>query len=154
MSERTVSGLRQQLLNNQFGLFVFALTELMLSDMSLCIDEIEGRPVPVIESTPYPVITVDRDRVMDPHLLCRLANALDVLLDVKFRRVHADHHQPSILVPLRPRSNVGKGASPIDTGVGPEIDQDDFAAQTSSGQRWRVEPFDRTADRRQLALDR
>ena len=136
MSERTVSSLRQQLLNNQFGLFVFALTELMMSNMPLCIDEIEGRPVLVIESTPYSVVTVDCDRVIDPHLLHRLANPLDVFLDIKFRRVHADHHQPSILVALGPRSNVGKGASPIDTGVGPEVDQDDFSAQASSGQRW------------------
>jgi hypothetical protein len=45
MSERTVSSLRQQLLNNQFGLCVFALTELMMSNMPLCIDEIERRPV-------------------------------------------------------------------------------------------------------------
>src|SRR2546421_1452253 len=147
MSERTVTSLRQQLLNNQFGLFVFALTELMMSNLPLCIDEIQGWPVLVIESTPYPVVTVDRDRVIDSHLICRLANALDVLLDVKFRRVHADHHQPSILVPLGPRSNVGKCASPIDTGIGPEVDQYDFSAQTSSGQRWRVEPFGRTADR-------
>src|ERR1700681_1435725 len=136
MSERTVSGLRQQLLNNQFRLLVFALTELMMSNMSLCIDEIEGRPVLVIESTPYSIVTVDRDRVIDPHLLHRLANPLDVFLDIKFRRVHADHHQPSILVRLGPRSNVGKGASPIDTGIGPEVDQDDFSAQASSGQRW------------------
>jgi hypothetical protein len=42
MSERTVSSLRQQLLNNQFGLFIFALTELMMSNMPVCIDEIEG----------------------------------------------------------------------------------------------------------------
>src|SRR6266404_519222 len=135
MSERTVSSLRQQLLNNQFGLFVFALTELMMSNMPLCIDEIEGRPVLVIESTPYSVVTVDRDRVIDPHPLHRLANPLDVFLDIKFRRVHADHHQASILVPLGPRSNIGKGAAPIDTGIGPEVDQDDFPAQASSGQR-------------------
>src|SRR6267143_4420636 len=136
MSERTVSSLRQQFLNNQFGLFVFALTELMMSNMPLCIDEVEGRPVLVVERTPYPVVTVDRDRVIDPHLLHRLANPLNVFLDSKFRRVHADHHQPSILVPFGPRSNIGKGASPIDTGIGPEVDQDDFSAQSAKGKRW------------------
>ena len=46
------SGLGQQLLNNPFRLFVFALAELMMSNMPLRIDEIEGRPILVLESTP------------------------------------------------------------------------------------------------------
>ena len=83
MSERTVSSLRQQLLNNQFRLFVFALTELMMSYMPLCIDEIEGRPVLVIESTPYSVVAVDRDWIPDTHVAYGSANVLDVLLKGK-----------------------------------------------------------------------
>src|SRR6266576_5589480 len=56
-------GLGQQLLNNPFRLFVFALPELMMSNMPLGIDEIEGRPVLVLKGTPYRVVVIDGDRV-------------------------------------------------------------------------------------------
>src|SRR5579863_2691011 len=122
--------------------------------MPIGVDEIQGWPVLVVESAPYPVATVDRDRVTDIHLLCRLANVADVLLDVEFRGVHADHHQSAILVPLRPRSNVRQRAPPIYAGIGPELDQYDFSAQTRRGQWWRIEPLDRAIDSGKITLDR
>jgi len=42
-------------LNDHFRLFVFALAELMMSNTPLRIDEIEGRPILVLESAPYRV---------------------------------------------------------------------------------------------------
>src|SRR5215211_5788196 len=69
MTEAADPGIGQQLLNNHFRLFVFALAELMMSDMPLRIDEIEGGPISVVESTPYRIVAIDRDRIIDPHIL-------------------------------------------------------------------------------------
>ncbi|HEX9110625.1 MAG TPA: hypothetical protein VF845_04050 [Terriglobales bacterium] len=59
------SGLGQQLLNNPFRLFVFALAELMMSDPPLRIHEIEGGPIFIVESAPYRMVVIDHDRVID-----------------------------------------------------------------------------------------
>src|SRR5882672_9700700 len=112
MTEPAGSRLGQQLLNNLFRLFVFALAELMMSNMPLRIDEIEGRPILVPESTPYRMVAIDRDRIIDPHVLRGSANVIDVSLELELRRMHADHHQPLIPVFLGPRADIGKCAYP------------------------------------------
>jgi len=38
-------------------------------EMSLSIDEIETRPIFVLESTPCCMVTIDLDRIVDPHAL-------------------------------------------------------------------------------------
>jgi hypothetical protein len=40
----------------------FALAELMMSNMPLRIDEMEGGPVFVLESTPHRMVVIDRER--------------------------------------------------------------------------------------------
>ena len=145
-------GLRQQLLNNRFRLIVFALAEVMMSNMPLGIDEIEGRPKVVLERTPYRMVVIDRDRIIDPHVFRGSANVIDVFLKGELRRVHADHHQSLILVFLGPRADIGKRASPIDAGIGPEVDEDDFSAQVGRRQWLRIEPLGR-GGARQIAFD-
>src|SRR6266851_9408037 len=66
MSEAADAGLGQQLLKNHFRLFVGALAELMIANTPLRIDEIEGRPIVVIESTPDRIVVIDCDRILDP----------------------------------------------------------------------------------------
>src|SRR5882724_2804877 len=90
MTDAAVSGLGQQLLNDPFRLFVRALTELMMSNTLLRIDEIEGRPICVLEGTPYRTVAIDRDRIIDPHVLRGSANVIDVFLEFELRRVHTD----------------------------------------------------------------
>src|SRR5215471_5412340 len=80
LTDSANSGLGQQLLNNHLRLFVFALAEVMMSNMPLRIDEIEGRPIFVLERTPYRVVAIDRDRIIDPQVLRSSANVVDVLL--------------------------------------------------------------------------
>src|SRR5262245_9148169 len=46
------AGLGQQLLNDHFRHFVLALAKMMMSNLSLGINEIEGRPIVVAESPP------------------------------------------------------------------------------------------------------
>src|SRR5437763_11598440 len=108
MTDATDSGLGQQLLNDHFRLFVFALAEMMMSNLSPRIDEIEGGPVLVLERTPYRMVAIDRDRIIDSHVLRGPANVLDVLLERELGRVHADHHESRILVFLGPRADIRK----------------------------------------------
>ena len=86
------------------------------------IDEIERRPGLIPESTPDDMIVIDRDRVVDPHVLHGPANVGDVLFELELRRMNADHHQSLILVVLGPGADVRRLAPPVDAGVGPEID--------------------------------
>ena len=125
----------------------------MIANMPLRIDEIEGRPIVVIESMPDRIVVIDRDRILDPHVLGGPANVLEVVLKGELRRVHADHHHSVILVFLGPRADIGKGAQPVDAGVGPEVDEDDFSAQVGRREWRRIEPRGRATQRRQLTFN-
>src|SRR6266478_2523914 len=124
----------------------------MMSNMPLRIDEIKGRPIFVVEGTPYRMVAVDRDGVVDPHVLRRLANVIGVFLEFELGRMHAYHHQSLGLVLLGPRADIGKRASPIDAGIGPEVDEDDSSPQAGCRQWRRIEPFGRTVERGQRAF--
>src|SRR5579863_3760423 len=100
-----------------------------MTDTPLVVDKIKSRPVLVLESTPYRVVAVHCHRKSNSDLLDRMAYVLEVLLEFKFRRVHADHHQSLVSVLLCPGSYVGQRAPPVDAGVGPKLDQHDLAAQ-------------------------
>jgi hypothetical protein len=141
------------LLKNHFGLSVLTLPKLMMSDLSLRVDEVEGWPVVVVEGTPDRVVVVDRDRVVDPQVRGGSADVVEVVLEVELGRVHADDHQSVILVLLGPRADIRKGAEPVDAGVGPEVDQDDASAQPGCRQWWRVEPLGRAGERRQQTFN-
>src|SRR5262245_23869822 len=63
------SGLGQQLLNNLFRLLVFTFAELMMANLSLGINEIEGRPIVIVESPPDGIVVINHDRIFDPQFL-------------------------------------------------------------------------------------
>src|SRR6266576_554543 len=52
LTNAAASGLGQQLLNNPFRPLVLALAKMMMANFSLCIDEIERRPIFILESAP------------------------------------------------------------------------------------------------------
>src|SRR6266508_2963017 len=87
------SGLGQQLLDNRLRLLVFAFAEVVMPDQPAGVGEVDGRPVVIVESTPYRIVIVDRDRVTDPHLPHGPADVLDVSLERELGCVHADDHQ-------------------------------------------------------------
>ena len=118
------------------------------------VGEIEGGPIPVIESTPYRVVVINRDRVCDPQLLQGPADVTEVFLERELGRVHADQRQPSAPVLLGPRADVGERAQPVDAGVGAELEEDDLSAQGAGRQRLRVEPRVRAAEGGQPAFIR
>jgi hypothetical protein len=102
------SGLGQQLLDNHFRLLIFALAEVVIPDLPPHVGEVQGRPVVVLERSPYRVVVIGRHRVTDPPLRHRAADVIGVVLEPEFRCVHADHDQPVIGVLLGPSANVGK----------------------------------------------
>jgi hypothetical protein len=126
----------------------------MMPNPPLGIDEVQGRPVSVAEGIPDRVVVVDHDRIVDPQVLGGSADVVEVVLDVELRGVDAEHDQPLVLVVLGPGAEVGKGAEPVDAGVGPEVDQEDPAAQVRRRERRRVEPAAGAGERRQVTLDR
>jgi len=74
-------------------------------DPSLRVGDVHGRPVVVVERAPDRKVGVERDRIFDLHLLHGLAHVVYVVLERELGRVDADHDQPLILVPLRPRAH-------------------------------------------------
>src|SRR2546428_598863 len=61
LTDAADSGLGQQLLNDPFRPLVFALAELRMSNTPPRIDLVEGRPVVIVEPTPYRIVVIDRD---------------------------------------------------------------------------------------------
>src|SRR5215467_99711 len=132
---RTVPGLGQQLLNDCFGLLVTTLPKMMMANAALGVDEIQSGPVLVVESTPDSVLAVDCDRKGNTDVLDRLAYVDQVLFEFEFGRVNADDRQSLVLVFVRPCTHVGKGPAPVDAGISPKFDDDDFPSQLTHAQR-------------------
>src|SRR5579864_6194537 len=124
-----------------------------MPDMPLRVGEVQRGPVVIVEGTPYRVVVVDRDRVADPHAFHGAADVIHVLLEPELGRVNPDDHQSVVGVFPGPGADVGQLAEPVDAGVGPEVDQGYLSAQAVWGQRRRVEPPGRAAERWQLTLD-
>src|SRR2546427_12333339 len=130
LRDRIPSGIGEELPDDHFRPLVVALAESMVANATLGVDEVERWPVIVGERTPYGVVAVDGDRVLDPHFLCGAPDVVEVLLKLELRRVRTDHDQPLILVPLGPGADIRKRPQPVDARVGPELHQDDAPTQT------------------------
>jgi hypothetical protein len=153
VADVTGSGFGQQLLDDHFRLLVFAFAEMVMPDMPLRVGEVQRGPVVVVEGTPYRVVVVDRDREVDPHAFHSAVDIVHIVLEPEFRRVYPDNHQSVARVFPGPGPDIGQLTEPVDAGVGPEVDQGHFPAQAGWGQRRRVEPSGRAAERWQLTLD-
>src|SRR5262245_28037824 len=102
---------------------------MMVSNTPLRVDEIQRRPILVPEGTPNDMIVVDRDRMVDLHVLHGPANVAYGLLEFELGRMDSDDYQSMVLVFLGPSADIGQRAPPIDAGISPEIDQHDVPAQ-------------------------
>jgi hypothetical protein len=138
----------QQPLDDTLALLVTALAEVVMPDSSFHVGDVHGWPVVVVEGAPDSIVTVEGDRIFDPHLLRGLADVVDVVLEWELRRVDADHDQPLILVLLVPRADVAERAQPVDARVGAEVDEDDLPAQAHRRQPLGVEPAGRAFEPR------
>src|SRR5204862_4777046 len=112
-------------------------------DLALGVDEVLRGPDLVAVGVPGTQVVVLDDRVAQPGVVDRGGYVARVLLERELGRV--DAHDRQALGPVLgvPRLQVGLGADAVDAGVGPEVDEDDAAAQALHRQRapaGRVEP--------------
>jgi hypothetical protein len=71
----------------------------------------------VIESTPYRVVAVDRNRIIDLHVLRGPPNVLDIVLKRKLRSMDADYHQSADTTGSTPSRTVFIGTAGILTAI-------------------------------------
>jgi hypothetical protein len=140
----------EQLLDPTLGLLVSTFAEVLVADDAFPVDEVERRPVVVVEGAPDPVVVVDHDRVVDRAVLRGPPYEVDLVLERELRCVHSDDHQPVLLVGLRPGAEVRRRAKPVDARQGPEVDEDDVASQIGPAQGGAVEPFGSPGQRRHV----
>jgi hypothetical protein len=88
----------EQPLDDALGFVVTCLAEVLVPNHTVRVDEVERRPVVIVEGAPDLVAVVDRDRVVDRSLLRRPSHAVDVMLERELRRVDSDHDQPVVSV--------------------------------------------------------
>jgi hypothetical protein len=62
----------EQLLDDALGLLVASFAEVLVADAPACVDEVERRPVVVVECAPDRVVAVERNRVVNRPILIRL----------------------------------------------------------------------------------
>jgi hypothetical protein len=90
----------EQPLNDALGSLVAPFAKMMVADDAVGVDEVDRRPVSVVEGPPDRVVVIDGDRVVDPSLLDRLTHQVDLVLEGELRRVDSDHDQPILSVRL------------------------------------------------------
>ena len=125
----------EQLLDHALGLLVAPFAEVAVADDAVRVDEVERRPVVVVEGRPDGVVVVDRDRVVDLTRVDCLPYALDLVLERELRRVDADDDQPVVSVGPRPRAHVRLLTQPVDARPRPEVHEDGSPAQLG-GTEW------------------
>ena len=125
----------QQLLDRSLGLLVGTLAEVLEPDTPDAIDEVDGRPVVVVERPPDGEVVVDDDRVVDPEFGGRAAYVVEVVLEPELGRVRADDDDAAVAIPLVPRGEVGQRAQPVDARVRPEVDEDVIPAKSRGRER-------------------
>ena len=104
-----------------------------MPDFALRIGKIKRRPILVVKATPYRVIVVDRDRISDHACPSLPSERCLCFSQRRTRRMDADDDQPLVFIFLSPRADIRKLAPPVDTGISPEFDQDDFSVQFRGG---------------------
>jgi hypothetical protein len=139
----------QQLLDRGLRFGVGALAEVAVAHAPVAVEDVQRRPVVVVERPPDRVVVVQDDRVDDAHRDQRAADALDLGLERELGRVRADDDQAVLAVAVGPGPDVGQRPDPVDARVGAELHRDDAAAQALGGQRLGVEPPRRGVERGQ-----
>jgi hypothetical protein len=77
---------------------------MVVADDAVGVDEVQRRPVVVVEGAPNCVVV--GDRVVDPSLGGRLPDAADLMLERELWGVDADDDHPVVSVGLRPGADV------------------------------------------------
>ena len=83
----------QQLLDGALRLQVPPLAEVEVADVAVGVEEVERRPVVVVEAVPHLVLVVDHHRVVDAAGIDCTPDEVDPVLERELGRVDADHDQ-------------------------------------------------------------
>jgi hypothetical protein len=83
-------------------LLIASFAEMVLTDDTVRVDEVQRRPVVVVEGVPDLVVIVDSDRIVDPPHFHRLSHAVDLVFERELRGVDTDDDQSIVSVCLRP----------------------------------------------------
>src|SRR6185437_10324410 len=141
-----VAGFGEQLLDLSFRLVVGAFAEVVISNTTLRIRDVERRPIRVVERLPDRVVVVDGGGEIDVLLAHRAPNVVHVLLELELGRLDVDHDHALVSILLGPGADVGEHADRVDAGVGGEVDDHDLAAQAGRVERARAEPGGRSIE--------
>ena len=136
----------EQALDDPLGFLVAPFAEVVVADDPVSVDEVQGRPVVVVERRPDRVVVVNCDRVVDRAVPRCLAHPVDLVLERELGRVDADHDEAVVAVGPRPGADVWLGAQPVNAGQGPEVDENDLAAQPGGAERPGVQPLSGAAE--------
>ncbi len=144
---------QEELLDRHLDRGVLTLAEVVVTDPSVDVGDVDGRPEVVRERAPDRVVGVECDRKLDPEVARLAYDVVDVSLEPELRRVHPDDGEAGVAVLRRPGPDIGQRPEPVDARVCPEVDEDHPSPESFWRQRLGVEPAGRAAERCQVPLD-
>ena len=118
--------------------------------MAVAVDQVFRRPVLVLERVPRRVLVVERNRVADAKAVHRAPHVPGHMLECELGCVDAEHDEPAPSIGPVPGLHVRQRAQAVDARVGPEVDQDDLAAELPKSERVAVDPRRETGELRGL----
>ena len=105
------------------------LAGVMVADDTVAVDEVERGPVTVVEGVPNGPVVVDGNGVGQVVFGDLGPNVFDFVLTLELGSVDADQVHVGIGIALVEIPQRGIRANAVDSAVGPEIDDDDFALE-------------------------
>ena len=114
---------------------VAALADVVEADRALRVDQIDVRPVVVRVRAPRRHLVVEGDRPRQVVAPDRVSYVRRDLLERELGGVNADDLEPGRVIPAVQGAQRRECSDAVDARVGPEIDEHDFPAQRSDGER-------------------
>ena len=120
--------LRDKLLNEPFGFVVSAFADMLITNITLFVDEIARWPKTLLVSAPGGAVIVQGDGIGDPQLFRRLEDIVEIFLVNELRIVHADDRKVLSFIFLIPFPDPGNHPPAVNSTEGPELQQHHFSA--------------------------
>src|SRR5690348_12255383 len=99
---------------------------MVVPQASLRVDQVFSWPIAVRIGAPDSVAIIQDDRIIETELRNRFEDVGTVARETELWRMHPYHHQTLCRVTAMPFRYVGQRVYTIDTGVIPEIEQNNF----------------------------
>jgi len=112
----------------------------LIADDAIFIDQDRRGPGPDAEALPDLGIVVLDDSVLDAQILYRREHSVVGFFPEKLGGMNPHDLESLCLVLFMPAPQLRDHVSAVDSAIGPELDQDDFAAKIGYGKRLAVDP--------------